>query len=94
MNMQEKVQLTNLPIAEKSKKCMCSIKFSHSPNDGSGAEEFTEGGVEGFTGQVLVVILGHFVGGPDHFETDQFVPSFFEAGDNVTFYRGSRYCCW
>lgn len=38
------------------------------------------------------MILGHFVGGPDHFESDQFVPPFFEAGDNVAFYRGNCYC--
>ena len=60
------------------------LSFPAHADDGSAAEERRKTTEEWFLGQVSVVGLGHFFGGPDHLQSDKLVPALFETGDDVT----------
>jgi len=57
--------------------------FPAHADDRTRAEKVDKTGKKGFLAQIGVVLFGHLLGRPHHFQTDQLVAALFETGDNV-----------
>ena len=60
------------------------LSFPAHADNGSRRKEGSESTEKGLLLQVGIVGFGHFLGGPDHLESDKLVSTLFESGNDIT----------